>query len=96
MENYQQIVCSVKEGYFTLQIKGTKFTIIDREESIKRGRVIPYAIYDINFTDGIINNFGLTQFTEQFACLTTECKTLFDLVSFCERELSIENLYTRQ
>ena len=86
--NYKTIEFHVKEGRFKLFLSGSHLRIQDMDKSLKLGRIVFYKMYRIDEA-GCLKGY-LSDFTEKFAYILSECKTLDIVIKFIESKFLIE------
>ena len=86
--NYKTIEFHVKEGRFKLFLSGSHLRIQDMDKSLKLGRIVFYKMYRIDEA-GCLKGY-LSDFTEKFAYILSECKTLEIAIKFIESNFLIE------
>mgnify|MGYP003519232273 CR=1 FL=1 len=86
--NYKTIEFHVKEGRFKLFLSGSHLRIQDMDKSLKLGRIVFYKMYRIDEA-GCLKGY-LSDFTEKFAYILSECKTLDIAIKFIESKFLIE------
>jgi hypothetical protein len=86
--NYKTIEFHVKEGRFKLFLSGSHLRIQDMDQSLICDRTIWYKMYRIDEA-GCLKGF-LSDFSEKFAYILSECKTLEKAIKFIESKFLIE------
>lgn len=86
--NYKTIEFHTVEGRFKLFLSGSHLRIQDMDKSLKLGRIVWYKMYRIDEA-GCLKGY-LSDFTEKFAYILSECKILEIAIKFIESKFSIE------
>lgn len=86
--NYKTIEFHTVEGRFKLFLSGSHLRIQDMDKSLKLGRIVWYKMYRIDEA-GCLKGY-LSDFSEKFAYILSECKTLEIAINFIESKFLIE------
>ena len=87
-KKYKTIEFHVKEGRFKLFLSGSHLRIQDMDESLNRNRIVWHKMYRIDEA-GCLKGY-LSDFSEKFAYVLSECKTLEKAINFIESKFLIE------
>ncbi len=80
--NYKTIEFHVKEGRFKVFLSGSHLRIQDMDESLTRDRIVWHKMYRIDEA-GCLKGY-LSDFSEKFAYILSECKTLQEAKNLIE------------
>ena len=86
--NYKIILFNTVEGRYELYLLGSYLRIIDTTKSIKLDRTVYVKMYRIDEA-GCLKGY-LSDFSEKFAYILSECKTLEKAINFIESNFLIE------
>lgn len=86
--DYKIILFNTVEGKYELYLQGSYLRIIDTTASIKLDRTVYIKMYRIDEA-GCLKGY-LSDFTEKFAYVLSECKTLEKAINFIESKFLIE------
>ena len=86
--NYKTIEFHTVEGRFKLFLSGSHLRIQDMVKSLKHNRIIWHKMYRIDEA-GCLKGY-LSDFSEKFAYILSECKTLEKAIKFIESNFLIE------
>lgn len=85
---YKTIEFHVKEGRFKLFLSGSHLRIQDMDESLNHDSIVWYKMYRIDEA-GCLKGY-LSDFTENFAYILSECETLKQAKDFIEFKFLIK------
>jgi hypothetical protein len=86
--NYKTITFHTIEGRYKLFLSGSHLRIQDMNKSLKLGKIIWHKMYRIDEA-GCLKGC-LSDFSEKFAYVLSECKTLEKAIIFIESNFLIE------
>lgn len=87
-KKYKTIEFHTEQGRFKLFLSGSHLRIQDMDKSLKHDRIMWYKMYRIDEA-GCLKGY-LSDFTEKFAYVLSECKTLEKAINFIESNFLIE------
>ena len=86
--NYKTIEFHTIEGRYKLFLSGAHLRIQDMDKSLNRDRIVWYKMYRI-YEAGCLKGY-LSDFSEKFAYILSECETLEKAINFIESNFLIE------